>query len=121
VRCRSSSLRSLPPRVVGTVGDSDRIVWPTPGWAKASPDTVLVYHQRDDIKGCTCGWAKPGESHPQHQVAALHDAGWDVVPTGRIADLERKNANLGRLAAGGAPAGYALVRAEEMTDDRPPA
>jgi hypothetical protein len=47
-------------------------------------------------------------------LAALREAGWVIVTAERIADLERKNANLGRLAAGGAPAGYALVRAEDV-------
>lgn len=37
---------------------------------------VLVAHQRKDIHGCICGWAKVGRSHPEHVVdcydAALH-------------------------------------------------
>jgi hypothetical protein len=47
-------------------------------------------------------------------LAALRESGYSVVPAERIADLERRNENLGRLAAGGAPAGYALVRAEDV-------
>jgi hypothetical protein len=50
----------------------------------------------------------------RQMLTALHEAGYVVVQAERIADLERKNANLGRLAAGGAPAGYALVRAEDV-------
>jgi hypothetical protein len=84
----------------------------TPEWAKERPDTVLVYHQRTETSGCICGWAELGRLHAEHQVAALAEAGWAVVPTGRIADLERKNANLGRLVNGNAPEGYVLVKAE---------
>jgi len=46
---------------------------------------VLVYHQRQGIKGCSCGWAEPGRSFPEHQArlaleaAAPHlmAAAWD--------------------------------------------
>jgi hypothetical protein len=34
--------------------------------------TTLVYHQRTDIKGCGCGWAKLGHSHPEH-VADVYE------------------------------------------------
>jgi hypothetical protein len=34
--------------------------------------TVLVYHGRTSIKGCHCGWAKPGASHPEH-VADIYE------------------------------------------------
>jgi hypothetical protein len=38
-------------------------------------ETILIYHQRLDIKGCLCGWADLGKSHPGHQVAKLREAG----------------------------------------------
>jgi hypothetical protein len=59
----------------------------TPEWAKADPADVLVYHQRNGIKGCTCGWAEVGKSFPKHQVAALFDAGWGVVPRRGLAEM----------------------------------
>jgi hypothetical protein len=34
--------------------------------------TVLVYHQRKDIKSCCCGWSKLGASHPEH-VADVYE------------------------------------------------
>lgn len=34
--------------------------------------TVLTYHQRRTIKGCMCGWARLGESHPDH-VADVYE------------------------------------------------
>jgi hypothetical protein len=74
--------------------------------------------------GETCGWTTNADEplchalHRDHLTGKIMDAlnrlGLVVVPAERIADLERKNANLGRLAAGGAPAGYALVRAEDV-------
>lgn len=33
---------------------------------------VLVYHYRDDIKGCGCGWAELGKSWPEH-VATVYE------------------------------------------------
>lgn len=39
---------------------------------------VLVAHQRRDISGCICGWAKLGASHPAHQVAMLRSAGLSI-------------------------------------------
>lgn len=33
---------------------------------------VLVYHYRDDIRGCGCGWAELGASHPEH-VADMYE------------------------------------------------
>jgi len=58
---------------------------------------VLVYHQRQGIKGCSCGWAEPGRSFPEHQArlaleaAAPHlmAAAWDE---GGRAAIERENA-----------------------------
>lgn len=29
---------------------------------------TLVDHQRKDIGGCLCGWARLGYSHPEHVV-----------------------------------------------------
>lgn len=43
-------------------------------------------------------------------ISQLWLTGRVVVDAARVADLERKNANLGRLAAGGAPRGYSLVK-----------
>jgi hypothetical protein len=42
---------------------------------------TLVYHQRRDIRYCTCGWDALGKSHPEHvanvyeQVASLRGVG----------------------------------------------
>jgi len=33
---------------------------------------VLIYHYRRDIKGCGCGWAELGKSHPEH-VATVYE------------------------------------------------
>ena len=33
---------------------------------------VLVYHYRRDMKGCGCGWAELGRSHPEH-VADVYE------------------------------------------------
>jgi hypothetical protein len=33
---------------------------------------VLVYHYRDGIKGCGCGWAELGRSWPEH-VATVYE------------------------------------------------
>lgn len=38
-------------------------------------EALLVAHQRFDIRGCLCGWAELGKSHPRHQVSVLRDAG----------------------------------------------
>lgn len=38
-------------------------------------EAILVAHQRYDIRGCLCGWAELGKSHPRHQVAMLRKAG----------------------------------------------
>lgn len=45
----------------------------------SGPAGVLVYHQRAGIKGCHCGWAVPGASHPEHLIDVLREAGWMVV------------------------------------------
>lgn len=34
---------------------------------------VLVYHYRDGIKGCGCGWAELGKSWAEH-VAGVYEA-----------------------------------------------
>jgi hypothetical protein len=34
--------------------------------------TVLIYHTRDGIKGCRCGWAKLGASWAEH-VADVYE------------------------------------------------
>jgi len=48
------------------------------GYARAmaapdSPEVVdaLVKHQRKDITGCICGWARLGHSHSAHQLAEI--------------------------------------------------
>lgn len=33
---------------------------------------VLVYHQRQSIKGCACGWSVLGASHADH-VASVYE------------------------------------------------
>lgn len=33
---------------------------------------VLVYHYRDGIRGCGCGWSKLGASWPEH-VADVYE------------------------------------------------
>ena len=65
---------------------SDDGIRPTPDWATANPADVLVHHQRNGIKGCTCGWGELGKSFPEHQVVALREAGLVVV---RSDDAER--------------------------------
>lgn len=32
---------------------------------------VLVAHQRMDIRGCLCGWARLGHSHPAHVLGEI--------------------------------------------------
>jgi hypothetical protein len=50
-----------------------------PGTAEA----ILTAHQRQDYKGCICGWSELGKSHPAHQVAMLREAGLlNDAPTG---------------------------------------
>jgi hypothetical protein len=105
---------------------------PVPG-AGTDPVSVLAgsleQHDAEWIDhevGWECGCNEHGTCEPLPNILTLHahrsraaltalrEAGYVVVPAERIADLERRNANLGRLAAGGAPAGYALVRAEDV-------
>lgn len=38
-------------------------------------EAVLLAHLKQDIKGCTCGWAELGRLHQTHQVAMLREAG----------------------------------------------
>lgn len=33
---------------------------------------VLIYHTRNGIRGCRCGWAVPGASFPEH-VANVYE------------------------------------------------
>lgn len=33
---------------------------------------VLIYHYRDGLKGCGCGWAELGRSWPEH-VATVYE------------------------------------------------
>lgn len=50
-----------------------------PGTAQA----ILTAHQRQDYKGCICGWSELGKSHPGHRVAMLREAGLlNDAPTG---------------------------------------
>ena len=51
----------------------------------SGPADVLVYHQRAGIKGCHCGWAVLGASHPEHLIDVLRDAGWVVVRAENVA------------------------------------
>lgn len=41
----------------------------------AAVAALLLVHSRFDIKGCACGWAELGESHPAHVAAELRAAG----------------------------------------------
>lgn len=77
---------------------------------------VLVYHYRDDIKGCGCGWSQLGASWPEHvadvyeQSVAAYDGMADVVfPVeqlgvlrGRLSEIEslaeQQHADIERLA-----------------------
>jgi len=34
---------------------------------------VLIYHQRESISGCICGWSVLGASHAEH-VADVYEA-----------------------------------------------
>lgn len=45
-----------------------------PAEAVEAAADVLVYHQRRDIKGCTCGWSAPGRSYPEHQARLALEA-----------------------------------------------
>lgn len=38
-------------------------------------EAILVAHQRKDIGGCLCGWAKLGRSHAAHVAEILEVAG----------------------------------------------
>lgn len=51
---------------------------------RALAETVLVTHQRRDIRGCTCGkWGSDhghmGQSHPGHVIDELERAGIRLV------------------------------------------
>jgi hypothetical protein len=46
-----------------------------PAWTDKAAEAVLLAHLRRDIRGCLCGWAELGKSHPVHQVAMLRGAG----------------------------------------------
>lgn len=35
---------------------------------------VLVYHWRDEIRGCGCGWAVLGASWPEHVVDVFEES-----------------------------------------------
>ena len=37
-------------------------------------NAVLIYHQRTSIKGCGCGWSRPGASYTEHVVDAYEEA-----------------------------------------------
>lgn len=43
---------------------------------------VLVYHTRDGIKGCRCGWVEPGRSWPEH-VATIYEESVTVRTTAK--------------------------------------
>jgi len=45
-----------------------------PDEAVEAAGDVLVYHQRQGIKGCACGWAEPGRSFPEHQARIALEA-----------------------------------------------
>ena len=45
-----------------------------PDEAVEAAGDVLVYHQRQGIKGCACGWSKPGRSFPEHQARIALEA-----------------------------------------------
>ena len=84
------------------VGANPEVVRPTPEWAKASPDTVLVYHQRvDNGGGCHCGGLGLGESHAKHLIDVLREAGWVVA---RADDVRVANRLLDLAGHGGLPA-----------------
>lgn len=44
---------------------------------------TLVYHQRTGIKGCHCGWAKPGASHPEHVADVYEEKVQEVRQQGK--------------------------------------
>lgn len=44
----------------------------SPPYDRESLVTVLVYHQRKDIRGCCCGWSVLGASHAEH-VADVYE------------------------------------------------
>lgn len=46
---------------------------------------VLVYHQRTSIRGCRCGWAVLGASHPEH-VADIYE---EAMKAQRVAGYQR--------------------------------
>ncbi|MDQ1738089.1 MAG: hypothetical protein QOH56_4340 [Pseudonocardiales bacterium] len=35
---------------------------------------TLIYHWRKDIRGCGCGWAALGASHPEHVVDVYEES-----------------------------------------------
>lgn len=40
---------------------------------------VVAHHNRAGIKGCACGWAELGKSHPLHVLAELEKADLAVI------------------------------------------
>lgn len=46
-------------------------------------ELVLINHQRTSIRGCGCGWAELGKSHPAHVLAELRRAGLRLVRMAR--------------------------------------
>lgn len=40
---------------------------------------VVVYHYRESIKGCSCGWSELGKSWAEH-VADVYEARVKVLP-----------------------------------------
>lgn len=42
----------------------------------ATPEIILIAHQRKSYSSCICGWRKLGASHAGHQVEKLKEAGF---------------------------------------------
>lgn len=40
---------------------------------------ILVYHYRDSIKGCGCGWSELGRSWPEHVATVYEESVKDGV------------------------------------------
>ncbi len=50
----------------------------------AAVAALLVEHARYDIRGCHCGWAELGQSHPEHVATELDAAGLLATGAGRL-------------------------------------
>jgi len=45
--------------------------------------TVLIYHQRQSIQYCHCGWGEIGKSHPEHVASEYEKRMTEIYgPTG---------------------------------------